>query len=177
VPDVAIVPDTKDWTWVLREPCPECGMTAADVRLEDVAPRVREGVAHWRAVLARPDARDRPDESTWSPLEYACHVRDVCHLFDERLVLMLERDDPTFANWDQDATAVEERYDQQDPAVVADELAAEAEAIAGRFAAVRPDQADRTGRRSNGSVFTVTTFAQYFLHDLVHHEHDVGATR
>ena len=51
-----------------------------------------------------------------------------------------------------------------------------AEAIAARFAAVRPDQADRSGRRSNGSVFTVTTLAQYFLHDLVHHEHDVGAT-
>jgi len=36
VPDVAIDPDTKDWTWVLRERCPECGMTAADVQLADV---------------------------------------------------------------------------------------------------------------------------------------------
>ena len=175
MPDVAIVPDTKDWTWVLREPCAECGLTAADVPPADVAARVRAAVPRWRAVLARPDARDRPDESTWSPLEYACHVRDVCHVFDERLVLMLERDDPLFDNWDQDATAVEERYREQDPAQVADELASEAETIAGRFAAVRPDQADRAGRRSNGSVFTVTTLAQYFLHDLVHHEQDVGA--
>ena len=143
--------------------------------MPDVAPRVRESVPWWQAVLARADARDRPDERTWSPLEYACHVRDVCHVFDERLVLMLEHDDPAFANWDQDVTAVEERYAEQDPARVADELAAEAEAIAGRFAAVRPDRADRSGRRSNGSVFTVTTLAQYFLHDLVHHEHDVGA--
>jgi hypothetical protein len=22
---MTIVPDTKDWTWVLRRPCPECG--------------------------------------------------------------------------------------------------------------------------------------------------------
>lgn len=175
MPDVAIVPDTKDWTWVLREQCPECGLTAGDVRLEDVATRVREGVVRWREVLARPDATRRPDESTWSPLEYACHVRDVCHLFDERLVLMLEQDDPHFANWDQDVTAVEERYDQQDPGTVAGELAAEAEAIATRFEAVRPDQAVRRARRSDGAAFTVTTFAQYFLHDLVHHEHDVGA--
>jgi hypothetical protein len=176
VPDVAIVPDTKDWTWVLGKRCPECGMTAEDVRLADVAPRVRQSVARWRAVLARADVRDRPDESSWSPLEYACHVRDVCHLFDERLVLMLEHDEPSFANWDQDATAVEERYDQQDPDRVAEELAAEAEAIAARFVAVRPDQAGRSGRRSDGSVFTVATLGQYFLHDLVHHEHDVGAT-
>jgi hypothetical protein len=170
-----IVPDTKDWTWVLREPCGECGLTAADVSLGDVAPRIRASIPRWQAVLAQPASRERPDESTWSPLEYACHVRDVCHVFDERLVLMLEHDDPAFANWDQDATAVAERYAEQDPAQVADELAAEAEAIAGRFAGVRPDQADRSGRRSNGSVFTVTTLAQYFLHDLVHHEHDVGA--
>ena len=175
MPDVAIVPDSKDWTWVLHEPCGECGLTAAEVPLADVAPRIRASIPRWQAVLAWPAARERPDESTWSPLEYACHVRDVCHVFDERLVLMLERDDPDFANWDQDATAVEERYPEQDPAQVADELAAEAEAIAGRFAAVRPDQADRSGRRSNGSVFTVTTLAQYCLHDLVHHEHDVGA--
>jgi hypothetical protein len=23
---VTIVPDTKDWTWVLDRPCPECGL-------------------------------------------------------------------------------------------------------------------------------------------------------
>jgi hypothetical protein len=40
---------------------------------------------------------------------------------------------------------------------------------------VRPDQWDRPGRRSNGSSFTATTLGQYFLHDVVHHLHDVRA--
>lgn len=173
MPGVAIVPDTKDWTWVLREPCPECGFDATAVPLATVPDRVRAAIPLWRDVLARPDAARRPDESTWSPLEYACHVRDVCHLFDERLLQMLEQDDPVFPNWNQDETAVAERYDQQDPATVARELAAEAEVIAGRLAAVRDDQWQRSGRRSNGSTFTVATVALYFLHDLVHHEHDV----
>lgn len=173
MPGVAIVPDTKDWTWVLREPCPACGFDATAVPLATVPDRVRAGIPLWRDVLARPDAARRPDESTWSPLEYACHVRDVCHLFDERLLQMLEQDDPVFPNWNQDETAVAERYDQQDPATVARELAAEAEVIAGRLAAVRDDQWQRSGRRSNGSTFTVATVALYFLHDLVHHEHDV----
>lgn len=173
MPGVAIVPDTKDWTWVLREPCPECGFDATAVPLATVPDRVRAAIPLWRDVLARPDAARRPDESTWSPLEYACHVRDVCHLFDERLLQMLEQDDPVFPNWNQDETAVAERYDQQDPATVARELAAEAEVIAGRLAAVRDDQWQRAGRRSNGSTFTVATVARYFLHDLVHHEHDV----
>ena len=32
----------------------------------------------------------------------------------------------------------------------------------------------RRGIRSNGSEFTILTLAQYFLHDVVHHLHDVG---
>jgi hypothetical protein len=32
---------------------------------------------------------------------------------------------------------------------------------------------ERVGRRSNGSTFTVETLGQYFLHDIVHHLHDV----
>ena len=81
----------------------------------------------------------------WSPLEYACHVRDVFRLFDHRLGLMLTEDDPLFANWDQDETAVSERYGEQDPAVVAAELAAAAEAIATSFAAVDGEQWERRG--------------------------------
>ena len=117
---------------------------------------------------------DRPRPDVWSPLEYGCHVRDVFRLFDQRLGLMLDEDDPLFANWDQDETAVAERYGEQDPAVVAGELAQAAEAIAGSFAAVAGDQWERRGRRSDGAVFTVRTFAQYFVHDPVHHLYDVS---
>ena len=35
---------------------------------------------------------------------------------------MLDQDNPTFANWDQDATAVEGRYSEQDAEKVALEL-------------------------------------------------------
>ena len=42
--------------------------------------------------------------------EYGCHVRDTCRIFRERLDLMLTQDDPVFANWDQDVTAVQARY-------------------------------------------------------------------
>ena len=57
----------------------------------------------------------RPSPDTWSALEYGCHVRDVFRRFDERLHLMLSETDPQFANWDQDATAVEDDYAGQDP--------------------------------------------------------------
>jgi hypothetical protein len=61
----------------------------------------------------------------------------VHRVFGERLALMLEQDEPTFANWDQDVTAVEEQYDRQDPAVVAPELVEAAEAVAARYDALR----------------------------------------
>jgi hypothetical protein len=53
-------------------------------------------------------------------------------------------------------------------------LAVEAEATAGEFDAVEPCQWARPGRRSNGSAFTVATFAVYFLHDIEHHVYDIG---
>src|SRR6476659_8460345 len=131
-----IEPDTKDWTWVLDERCPDCGFDARSVDPAAIGPAIRDNAAGWRAVLAQPVASQRPDGHTWSPLEYACHVRDVNRKFTERLSLMLEQDEPRFANWDQDATAVEDRYHLQEPAVVADEVAAAAEAVAARYDAL-----------------------------------------
>ncbi len=127
----------------------------------------------WRAVLRRPDAAERPNDHTWSPLEYACHVRDVFSLFDQRLNLMLYSDDARFEDWDQDRTALDKDYASADPAVVSAELTAEGKQVAESFAGVREAEWGRKGLRSNGSEFTVLTLARYFLHDVVHHLHDV----
>ncbi len=158
---------------MLSQRCLECGMTASDVAPTEIGALVRADIPRWERVLTRPDARARPAPDVWSPTEYACHVRDVFLLFAERVELMLDQDDPQFANWDQDATAMETHYDEQQPAVVSEELAAAGEVVARVFDDVAPDCWDRTGRRSNGSTFTVATLGQYFLHDVVHHLHDV----
>jgi hypothetical protein len=175
---MAIEPDTKDWTWILTRACPDCGYDAATVDLEDVPKRIHLNAAAWAGILAdRPDVADRPDDSTWSPLEYACHVRDVHTIFDERVRLMLDADDPAYPNWDQDATAVESRYGEQDPLTVAEELRNAAATVAGRYGAVAAGAWARTGRRSDGAVFTIGSLARYHLHDVEHHLHDVSGTR
>jgi hypothetical protein len=166
--------DDKDWTWVLERPCPECGFAAGALDVAEIPRLVRENAASWQEVLVRPTVRRRPRPDVWSPLEYACHVRDVFELFEQRLTLMLTEDDPQFANWDQDVTAVTERYGEQDPVAVASELAVAADSIARAFATVDGDQWDRPGRRSDGAQFTVRTFGQYFVHDPVHHLWDVS---
>ena len=168
-----ITPDTKDWTWVIEQPCPECGFDPATIDPAEVGAAVRATLPRWAEVLRRDDATHRPVPGVWSPLEYGCHVRDVFRRFGGRLDAMLDSDDPLFENWDQDAAALEDDYAHQDPAVVADELVVAGTAIAARFDGVRPDQLERPGRRSNGSVFTVRTLGIYFLHDVVHHLHDV----
>jgi hypothetical protein len=168
-----ITPDTKNWTWVIERPCPECGFDASTFEAADVAGLLRENAAAWPAALDRPDSRVRPNDATWSPLEYGAHVRDVNRLYLERLRLMLDTDDPLYPNWDQDATAVAEKYNEQDPAVVSAELVAAANALANAFDGVSSDQWQRPGRRSDGVGFTIETFAKYFIHDPVHHLWDV----
>lgn len=171
---MSIEPDTKDWTWVLSRACPECGFDPATVVREDLADLIHQNTRGWYGALDGADAAVRPAANVWSPLEYACHVRDVHVLFAERLRLMLEQDDPMFANWDQDVAAIEGHYDEQDPATVSVELVEAAADVAAIYAGVTGDQWERPGRRSNGSVFTVETFGIYHLHDVEHHLYDIG---
>lgn len=176
-PPSAPEPDEKDWTWVLDAACPECGYDARAVAAAQVPALIRANAAAWVDALGGPDVRNRPEPTVWSVLEYACHVRDVNLLFDERATRMLTEDDPLFANWDQDATAIEQRYDLQDPRHVARQVVDAAEAVAARYAGVSGEAWQRPGRRSNGSVFTVDTLARYHVHDVVHHLWDVQRSR
>jgi len=170
---MAITPDTKDWTWVLERPCAECGFDASAFDASDASRLLRENAEAWPAVLKRADVAVRPDANTWSPLEYAAHVRDVYRLGQVRIGLMLTQDDPMYPNWDQDATAVDERYGEQDPAAVSRELIEAAAALADDLDRVTGKEWARPGRRSDGARFTVGSFAKYVVHDPVHHLWDV----
>lgn len=173
-----ITPDTKDWTWVLREPCPECGFDSQQPERDDLAALAIDVASLWLAALeAVPDARRRPQETVWSPLEYGCHVRDVFALASYRVNLMLTQDDPLFENWDQDATAVAEDYNAQDVAQVSTDLVDRAAGFAVALAAVAESDWSRPGRRSDGAPFTVESFSRYLLHDPIHHLTDVTGRR
>lgn len=168
------VPDTKDWTWVLDLPCPECGLAVGEVPAHELADRAANAAGEWVQVLtSNPSVVSRPRPRVWSPLEYGAHVRDVYQLFDARLALMLVEDDPVFDSWDQDEAAIAGDYADQDPDRVADELAQAAESFVARVGALEESQWERVGRRGDGVVFTVTGFVRYFLHDVIHHLWDV----
>jgi hypothetical protein len=86
---MTIEPDTKDWTWVLQRPCPECGLDTRDIDRDQIGAMVRANAASWQSLLA------------WQ----------------------------------------------------------------------------RTGSRSDGAHFTIESFARYFVHDPIHHLHDVTGAR
>ena len=155
--------------------CPECGFDASALPRDQLPAVVRSNVQAWLTILAEPAEllRKSVDNSRWSPLQYSCHVRDVFRIYHERLVLMLNEDDPTYPNWDQDRSAVDDHYNDQDPAVVASELAAAGEWLAAAFKSVRGATWDRRGSRSDGARFSVDSFGRYMIHDPVHHLHDV----
>jgi len=171
---IEIIPDDKDWTWVISQPCPECGFDAQSVKKEDAPIIVGQIADAWTKVLLREDVRHRPNESTWSALEYGCHVRDVFRIFNYRVNLMIATDGAQFENWDQDATARDEQYERQDPDVVSEELNAAAQTIAATYRGVSGDLWGHRGLRSNGSEFTIATQVVYLLHDPIHHLWDVG---
>lgn len=81
--------------------------------------------------------------------------------------------DPTFQNWDQDATAVEERYGEQDPATVAGELAEAAGRLADGYSSLRHGAESRPKSRSDGARFTIESFGRSIVHDPTHHLVDV----
>lgn len=170
-------PDTKNWTWVLERRCPECGFDGRQIDKGDVAAQIRANAASWRTVLSSGDrVHTRPsnpngDGPKWSALEYGAHVRDVYEVYAQRITLMMKKNDPEFPDWDQDAAAIEGDYRIEDPAKVSYDLAVNAGKVADLFDKVR--DWSRSGRRSDGSVFTLETIAIYLLHDPVHHLWDV----
>jgi hypothetical protein len=169
-----VVPDTKDWTWTLTRRCEQCGLAAGELDTAEIPTRAFVAAEEWVQILrSSPAVAERPQPGVWSPLEYGCHVRDVFRVFDTRLALLLAEDEPTFPSWDQDETAVADRYADSDPEVVAEELEAAAERFVQRLSAVGPDQWSRRGRRLDGAEFTVATLSQYVLHDVIHHLWDV----
>ncbi len=174
--DNSVAPDDKDWTWVLTRPCDECGFDARSFDVGDVGAMIRANADRWHGLLVSgaPSVTDRARPDRWSTLEYAAHVRDVHRLYERRLRLMLDSDDPLFPNWDQNSTAISERYGEQDPARVAEELLVAASVVATSFDSVSGVDWQRPGRRSDGASFTVESFARYMVHDPIHHMWDVA---
>lgn len=167
--------EAGDGMRVLTEPCPYCGVDVAAVAPGDLPDALREEAGRWESLLVAADdtaVRRRPEDGTWSALEYGGHVRDVLSVMTERVARTLVEDDPEYGWWDHEASAVDEHYNDQDPVAVAGDLAANAAWMAGTLALVEGDEWDRRGTRRGAERFTVAGLGRFTLHELAHHRFD-----
>lgn len=192
-----IVPDIKDWTWTTQRRCQECGFDASGVAATELPGLLSALTAPWPEVLSRSEVRQRPAPTTWSPLEYGCHIHEVLDVFAGRFELILAQDNPTLPNWDQDAASLAANYAGQGPATIAEEIPGRTAALLAVLARYADDRGSadvqdpyekmgtayktpmllwgRRARRSDGAEFTALSLARYLAHDLAHHLQDAGA--
>lgn len=168
-------PDTKDWTWVTHRRCAECGFDPGPLRPADYPATVLDLAGAFQTALARPDAGQRPDPGTWSTVEYARHVADVCEVMSARLDAILAAEGVAeFASWDGEVAAVEEKYGLSTAEEAAALLRQRAESASRTFARPEGDQWMLRGLRGDGAPFTAASLGLYLLHELAHHAHDVA---
>lgn len=161
--------------------CEECGFDYESVPPDELAGRVRAFARRYRAPLTRflPGedgyalVRTRPDPDTWSALEYAAHVRDVFAWYDERISNSLVAERPEYEGPDPDEAADAGRYNEDDPAAVAEALAANAERLAATLDSVGDDGWPRVHLR-RGEERTVLFTARRAVHEGGHHLLDIG---
>ena len=121
--------------------CEACRFDYYGLPRAEVPDRLRaSGADHVERLTETPAAflRQHPPPG-WSALEYGCHVRDVLLTSADASTWPSRRTRPSSYPMGRDELAVNERYNEQDPSVVAAELAAAAEALAAQLdASTRP---------------------------------------
>ena len=141
-----------------------------------------ELAGEWREFLLQADEaylRAIPEPGVNSPIQYAAHVRDILRVYGERMVLAVEKDNPTVPIFNP-PQEVWEAYNRLD----AEELASDIEAQAGRLDRI-VDGVDESGwsrivvndRGQYGVyTFTVAGLARNAVHEAHHHLLDAKGT-
>jgi hypothetical protein len=157
--------------------CSECGFSYAVGRAE-ITPWLRADARTFVTTFERLDTasiRTKPAPDVWSPLEYACHVRDVLRVQRDRVELALREDEPDFAPMFREQRVVDDRYNEQDPATVARELLEAGEALTSLLDGLDDAQWLRTGiyNYPEPAPRTIEWVAIHTTHELLHHRGDL----
>ena len=96
--------------------CGECGFESDLREAEGAGRAIVHGVAQVANLIeVGTDLRRRREPQTWSPLEYACHLRDVLLVQRERVLLARRTDGPSFEPMGRDERVEHDGYAEQNP--------------------------------------------------------------
>ena len=155
--------------------CVECGFRYDEMPPAGIGAAVVDGVVAFVTLLSGPGLATRPRPGVWSPIEYACHLRDMLLVQRERVLLARRESRPYAVPMGRDERAEHEGYREQVPADVARQLVDAAKLFAnvlGRLPAeawgrtllyTYPEPAERP----------LTWVAAHTLHEVRHHTMDI----
>ncbi len=157
--------------------CAECGFTYGALPRQEIAPAMETYGRELAARLSGPPERltARRQFEEWSPLEYACHVRDVLLMQRDRLFVALVEDEPSFKPMYREQRVGFDRYNQQPTAAVAAQLVMATALAAHAFSGLEGEQWDRPliygfpepTRRD------IEWVGHHTLHEMTHHLADI----
>jgi hypothetical protein len=160
------------------ERCDACGFVYDERAAPEAAGTIRrlaETIASTLEARPEPAVRTRPDPTTWSALEYGCHVRDVLLVQRERVLWARREDCPAPAPMGRDERVDHDGYAVQDLAAVTRQLVDAAELFANVL-----DRLD-SGAWNRTLVYNYPTrverplrwVAVHTVHELTHHRADI----
>ncbi len=138
--------------------------------------------AAWRTFLMQADEtylRTNPAPGIFSPIQYGAHVRDILRVYGDRILIMLEEDNPVFPQFNPDER-VWEGYNRLGRDELAEDLEAQARRLVTILEGLQPAQWSLTMTRDGGGDgvyrFTVAGLASYAVHEAHHHLLDAEGT-
>ncbi len=174
----------EGWQWARAQTdrCPQCGQRPAEVERDALGGELLESAAAWRTFLLSADdgyLRTIPEPGIFSPIQYGAHVRDIERAYADRILLMLDEDNPVFPQLNPDEAAWD-GYNHLCVVELADDIDAQARRLAEILDTLQPADWSRTMIRDGGSdgvfEFTVVGLANYAVHESHHHLLDANGT-
>lgn len=117
----------------------------------------------------------RPEDGTWSVIEYLCHVRDAYASFTIRLYRVRTEHEPSLEPMLNDLRAARFGYRELAPKPVLQELRLNVSGFLSEVARVR--DWERVGSRVAGETRTARWLVRQAAHEGVHHLADLAAVR
>jgi len=162
--------------------CDECGFDYGASELDAVVTTLVRQAAEAGMTLTQAAAgpepeviRLRPEPEVWSAIEYACHIRDVLEVQRRRIAQALVEQRPVFAPMDRTGRVSHEKYEQQDPIVVAAAVVRFAREFGAAAMALTPAQRQIRGLYNYPVRMprTLDWVIRHTAHEIQHHRHDI----
>jgi hypothetical protein len=161
--------------------CQECGFTYDLTQAGTASKDIRGQVAEVAAILRDNalDLRSRRQPDTWSPLEYACHLRDVLLVQRERVLAARRADGHECPPMGRDERVEHDGYAEQEPEDVARQLADAAQLLGNVLDRLAVDDWERTVVYHFPETHqrSLRWVAVHTLHEARHHLLDIRRQR